>query len=478
MRREERETALLLRPPFLPHQNMDLRVSAVMTKEQAMSSTLNQADGTIGYTVENLSQLPLAHSPHDYRKSDPVLIGDVTWCILLARVRRRSRDRTVTTLSFWVQCNMEQHKSWFCAADLEFRLVPQQSGGDARQSPSICWRKQQLFGKNGAHCTLVQTAGFPDFDDFDEICKPENGFVADDSVYVEVVVRQMRSFALTQVILPESGIPGISHRSQDFSLMLNNPFMSDVTFSVRDTKFYGHKYILSIRSPAMYDCLYMRQEQSHVSLKCDRLDPSAFLSMLSLIYCEKLLLNQSNLMPVFHCAMYFGRADVMHACLSLVTPDNVFEWCTTALKYDVQLLYETCIRVLARNADHLVRTEKWLTLQKRVVKAITVQDEINIREIDLFDAVVRWGQRQSQLTHTPVSEVVEDLISNIRFPTMKQAEFAGRAVKSQLLHSMDVVAVFCYFSEPQPSPNLKFSILKRRPIPKDELTISQPSQES
>lgn len=453
---------------------MDLNTASVMTKERLSHRSRGmRVDGIVRFTMENLSQLPVASSAADYRQSESVQVQDVTWTILLGRLRQRVSNQRLTTLSIWVKCQMPQFKSWFCCADLQFRLVSQHSG-QVREQDCICWRKRQLFAKYGdeERPGVVQVAGFPDFDDFDEICKPENGFVADDSIYVEVVVQDMRSFEVTDALLPEPAVIHVPGNATDeFPLLLNNPFVSDVTFRVKGCEFHAHRLVLALRSPAMFDMLCIRQPDLKV-LTADKLDPSAFFSLLSLLYCKRLLLTPSNLMSVFTCAMYFGRTDAMHACLSLISPENVFAWCRTAVHCSNDLLYDACIRVLARNADHLLRTDDWLAVHRRVVKTLTVQDELNMREIDLFEAVCRWAEREARDKKVSVKEVADDLLHNIRFPTMEKEEFRTGPENRHLLTDADVRHIQSYFLYGEASPDLKFSVIRRRSIPPNGLTLS------
>ena len=253
-------------------------------------------------------------------KSEDVRIGDITWSILLGKVHH---PENLDTLSFWVRCRFSESCRWFCYADLEFRLVLRTEQQNGSSCDSITWRTQRLFAQMD-NDAVHQEAGFDDFDDFNLICEPKNGFVANDSIHVEVVVRDMRSFVVTDFVSPIRRHPVSGDDYSDaISQLLCNPHMSDVTFRVGDWSFPAHKLVVCTRSPAMFDMMQVRLP--HQRLFCaDHLQPAAFLSLLSLIYRKEIVLNEMNMMDVFQCATYFGLPEVRQACLSLISESNVF----------------------------------------------------------------------------------------------------------------------------------------------------------
>jgi hypothetical protein len=174
-------------------------IRATRIRKQLMPCVPMTKEHKIPFTVENMSQMTLSNSLTDHRRSEIQPIRESEWLILLGKEKRNQSP--VTTLSFWVACRMQPGNRWFCDADLEFRLVSQNSSA---KSPSksgcndITWRTRHLF--RGDTSGAFQLAGLDEFDDFDLICTPGNGFIADDSIYVEVVVRDVQCFTVSFVI--------------------------------------------------------------------------------------------------------------------------------------------------------------------------------------------------------------------------------------------------------------------------------------
>lgn len=448
---------------------VDLRLASPIRKER-VSCPPQVTNGAIPFTIENLSQLPFSDSVSDHRRSEDVRIGDVTWCVLIGKVKH---DPEVTTLSFWVGCQMRGCYRWVCDADLEFRLVSQRSPQRTDEQSSISWRSRRLFATitaadAAAAAGLFQISGFDDFDDFDQVCNPVNGFIADDCIYVEVVVRDMRSFTLTDSIClpPKSGPVPVADHAEVISQLLNNQYMSDVVFCIRNTTFYAHKLVLCARCPALYDLLKVRLPlQTHH--RTDRLDPDAFLSLLSLIYRKQLVLNECNLLSVYHCATYFGLPEVRRAALLLITPDNVFYYSRMALDHDNDDLYDACIKIIAKNMGSVVGTKGWLSAHKRVVKTITLQDELNISERGLFDAVLIWCKEQSLRTGESLRETANDLVSNIRFTTMTLNEFSKGPAHSDVLDNDKKLHIILYLADDSGNAQIPDNLVcrKRRPVP-------------
>ena len=114
--------------------------------------------------------------------------------------------------------------------------------------------------------------------------------------------------------------------------------------------------------------------------------------------------------------------------------------------------------------ERLVVAEGWRSLHKRVLKSITVRDELNISEKGLFDAVENWAKAQSVRTGKSLRETGEDLIHNIRFTNMSVEEFGDGPSDSGLLDPKDALEIFKYLTNrTKPLPK-NFVSRVRKPV--------------
>jgi hypothetical protein len=228
--------------------------------------------------------------------------------------------------------------------------------------------------------------------------------------------------------------------------LLHNSYLSDVKFHVKGFDFYAHRLILEIRCPHMQQYLASRDVY-----RSDKLDPIAFFSLLSYIYRSQFILNEHNMVAIYKCAHFFGLPEVQRAAFTLITGENVLKWVEVAIREDMDLMYETCIQLIAKELESLVQRSEWLSVPRRVVKRVTVEDELNISEVALFEAVVRWAQAQVlRKEGSSLKDMAGDIVYNIRFMNMDKSEGQSICNKMRTLKLMDaedLIDLMCLLSQ-------------------------------
>jgi len=100
-------------------------------------------------------------------------------------------------------------------------------------------------------------------------------------------------------------------------------------------------------------------------------------------------------------------------------------------------------------AAKIVKTKQFLALSKEQVIAIAKSDTLNIKEVDLFDAVVEWGKNLLKLNKEEdntdnLKKAIADVIVHVRFPCMSTTDVAVKVSASGLLASDQILELFTY----------------------------------
>jgi len=133
-------------------------------------------------------------------------------------------------------------------------------------------------------------------------------------------------------------------------------------------------------------------------------------------------------------------------------PSNVFSILPSAQKYEEKNLVDRCWKVIDKQTEEAVKSDGFATIERSLLEAAVVRDTLTIKEVNLFKAVSVWAanecERQGLITDGENKRRIlgESIVKGIRFPVMKQNEFAVAVLGSKILTPEEVVAIFKYYS--------------------------------
>ncbi len=101
-------------------------------------------------------------------------------------------------------------------------------------------------------------------------------------------------------------------------------------------------------------------------------------------------------------------------------------------------------------AAKLIKKSQFTALPKETVIAICKSDTLNVKEIDLFDAVIEWGKAKlkkdgvSDEKGEALKKVLADVILHIRFGCMNTQDVAIKVSASGFLDADQILELFTY----------------------------------
>ena len=260
--------------------------------------------------------------------------------------------------------------------------------------------------------------------------------------------------------------------------MFNNTLISDVKFSMKDSNsdrqqsvvIPAHKYILSISSSVFFAMFYGEMAEPGDTIELPDCDSESFLELLRFVYYDEVKLTGSNVIQILYLAKKYLIPSLSDECteflLKLLSADNVFSVLPTADMYEEASLVEKCWEMVDENTEDAMNSEAFLDVSHEMLCSFLERDTLTVREVDIFKAVDRWAEHQCKKQQREVSgeekrKILGDAVNLIRFPLMKQEEFASLVPKTKVLPKEDALEVLLCFNNAIESP-LKFSNIPRR----------------
>ena len=262
--------------------------------------------------------------------------------------------------------------------------------------------------------------------------------------------------------------PTIRERSKH---MFNNHLFSDVKFVVRgwpngesESKqvIHAHKFVLSISSPVFEVMFYGELEETGDTIELPDCEYDSLLELFRYMYSDEVNLSGGNVMGVLYLAKKYMVPSLADKCAEYLQnnldPSNVFGILPQAQIYEEKKLIDQCWEVIEEQTEEAVKTDAFATIERSLLEAVVERDILNIQEIELFKAVNLWATKrcEEQGLSTDGSEkrriLGERIVKGIRFPIMKQHEFADVVLDCKILTPDEAFRVVKFFNSVLTSP--------------------------
>ena len=255
--------------------------------------------------------------------------------------------------------------------------------------------------------------------------------------------------------------PTIRERTK---FIFNNDLFSDVKFVLQKTDgeseskqvIPAHKFVLSISSPVFEAMFYGKLADTRDSIELPDCEYESLLELFRYMYSDEVNLSGSNVMGVLHLAKKYMVPSLAEKCTEYLqknlAPSNVFSILPSARKYEEKNLVDRCWKVIDKQTGEAVKSDGFATIERSLLEAVVIRDTLRIEEIELFKAVDLWATKECERQGLAVEGAVkrrilgEKIVKEIRFPTMKQEDFASVVLASDILKKEEIVSIIRHLS--------------------------------
>ena len=258
--------------------------------------------------------------------------------------------------------------------------------------------------------------------------------------------------------------------------MFNNELLSDVKFVVREggsermKTIPAHKFLLGISSPVFYAMFYGELAEKKDSIDISDCDHESLLELFRFVYSDEVNLSADNVMQVLYLAKKYMLPSLADKCTEFlrekVNGSNVFHVLPDAQRYEEKDLEDHCWEVIDNQTNEAVKSDGFVTIEKSVLEALVERDSLNVKEVELFKAVDCWARNECEKQGLAAegSEkrriLGERIVKAIRFPVMKEKEFADVVLDCDVLTKKELCDLMKCFNSVLNVPG-GFSAVKR-----------------
>ncbi|XP_035712617.1 BTB/POZ domain-containing protein 2 isoform X2 [Folsomia candida] len=157
--------------------------------------------------------------------------------------------------------------------------------------------------------------------------------------------------------------------------------------------------------------------------------------------CEHGVRIYTNLL--LNCSVENCDLNTVTTCLSIYTSSRFID----------TDLSQKSFQIFLKNVRTAGAENRYLSWDAETVRELLNQESLNIREVDLFRALLEWGKQSKKFDKDfPNSEALTELLKLIRFPIIGQQDFAAVVVPTGALPQEEVLAMFLHFSDSSKFP--------------------------
>jgi len=165
----------------------------------------------------------------------------------------------------------------------------------------------------------------------------------------------------------------------------------------------------------------------------------------SFIYTEEVDITSTNALLLLYAARKYMLSSLVNLCQEQLAKtlkiDNVCTVLEQSRILDLPDLKSQCISFIGQNTREVVKTENFFQLSRDALEEVIQQDWLEFAdESEVYKACVMWARKQlvrnlgsSSPTDEQIRGTLGNVLSRIRFPTMKQTEFAELVGLSNVL---------------------------------------------
>ncbi|KAF4131800.1 BTB/POZ domain-containing protein [Phytophthora infestans] len=164
-------------------------------------------------------------------------------------------------------------------------------------------------------------------------------------------------------------------------------------------RFHAHRFILAASSPPFRAMLMGNmRESSRRDVELHDIEPNIVEKMLLFMYTGDVVLDLESVLGLL----------------------------IAAEMYELVALREMCKGFVLKYAHEVFCDPQIVQLPEKILLELIPQDELQIRELALMEALVMWGESRVANANKPLGELLAEMMDFVRFPTMSVSDLYGK----------------------------------------------------
>lgn len=204
--------------------------------------------------------------------------------------------------------------------------------------------------------------------------------------------------------------------------LFNNELMSDVIFIVgpkeNQVRIPGHKYPLSISSPAFYAMFHGGLAQSQKEIELPDVEVGAFRTLLRYLYSDDIILEADNVLATLYVAKKYLVPHLARACVEYLetrlTAHNACLLLSQSRLFEEPELTERCWQVIDAQAELALASECFTEIDFDTLRTILSRDTLNAREVCALKICILYYYIISLSRFRFLKQLLNGLVKNVK----------------------------------------------------------------
>ncbi|XP_065887347.1 BTB/POZ domain-containing protein 9-like [Dysidea avara] len=220
-----------------------------------------------------------------------------------------------------------------------------------------------------------------------------------------------------------------------FSSLLEDPSTHDVTFKTSDGgSVSAHRVIVAAGSPVFRAMLYGgTKESNQKEIELPTVDSVVLKRLIDFVYTGKVQTTLDDCLDLLQAAHYFGIASLENLCVNMMVASldlhNYSNTITIAFQQQFDVLFKHCLEMMETRANEIICTTEFLSLPLPLIAMFMELSNLEVKEIDLFLAAVKWHSHQDDAL--PEDEV-KNIFQKIRYPLISVVDLLDKVRPTNL----------------------------------------------
>lgn len=159
--------------------------------------------------------------------------------------------------------------------------------------------------------------------------------------------------------------------------------------------------------------------------------------MLQYVCNAQLALDRATVLDLHRLADFYQIEQLKVMTASFIedelTDETAVEFWVGARRCKMGELESRCLEYVQQRPSEVLQGDRIFKLSEGCLLTLIQTEELNMRELEVFNAVVRWGK--GQLTDDSLKDRLAPLMESVRFPLMSGEELAQQVVPTGLVRS-------------------------------------------
>ena len=201
---------------------------------------------------------------------------------------------------------------------------------------------------------------------------------------------------------------------------------------------------------------YGNLAQKESSIRLEDTDDESFKEFLRFLYTDDCKISAENAIGVMYLAKKYLISSLAEKCFSVleasINPGNVFTVLEQAMPFDEKKLEEKCWDIVSKETQKCLNSEAFCNMKSRTLNTLLKKKPLQITEVDLFKAVLKWVDRECARQGINIEEdktlrrrILGDSVYDIYFLNMLHEDFTKYVSSTGILTDVEVISIFQHF---------------------------------